>query len=157
MQLGMGDYYSLSSGGYTKHANVEVIGVDSLEPYPQTPSYSEHDIKPSVIKEEEEMEYDMHGSMEAGEQGSKLYSTTRFKDREEVTSLYTNGEHSETDRSQLVHSLIDNPKSNHKGLKKRLRELQKNNVTSQSQDSCPDDSHLYLELQKEKKLRMDLE
>lgn len=34
MHLGIGDYYSLTPNGYTKHTNVEVIGVDSRQPYP---------------------------------------------------------------------------------------------------------------------------
>lgn len=36
MNLGKGDYYSISSSGYKKHPNVEVIGVDSRQPYSQT-------------------------------------------------------------------------------------------------------------------------
>lgn len=68
------------------------------------------------------MEYDMQDSqsLEANKQ--------------EVNSLYAKG-----DRYNLAHSCIDNNKSGNKGgLRRRLHEMQKNNVTSQSQDSNGD-------------------
>lgn len=33
MNIGAGDYYSVSNKGYTKHPNVEIIGIEN---YPQT-------------------------------------------------------------------------------------------------------------------------
>ena len=60
--------------------------------------------------------------------------------------------------NHLTHSCVGNGGKQKGILRKRLHELQKNNVTSQSQDSyCENDKNLYIELEKEKKLRIDLE
>jgi hypothetical protein len=42
MNIGTGDYYSIDGSGYTKYANVEVIGIDPR----QTNSYKTHPESP---------------------------------------------------------------------------------------------------------------
>lgn len=101
------------------------------------------------------MEYETHEpqSAETNLTPNRLYNTSQLNDKEEVNSMYID-ERSEMDRSHLIYSCIANNDSNKKtNLRKRLDMMQKNNVKSQSQDSM-DDKNLYIELEKEKKLRV---
>ena len=66
------------------------------------------------------MEYDMNGSqtLQVAPNNSKLYNTTRLKQREEAVSQYVD-EESDGEKKNVTHSLIANNRKN-KGLKKRL-------------------------------------
>lgn len=105
------------------------------------------------------MDYDLHQHQleKVNYNAAELYRTQRLKDMEEVNSMYID-EKSERDSNQLIYSCIANGNAKTKrSIKYRLDQLQKNNLTSQSQDSGGDDKNIYIELEKEKKLRVELE
>jgi hypothetical protein len=61
MNIGSGDYYSVSNRGYLKHPNVEVIGIETY-PNPKshpTPNHSnDREFEDKSVIKEEDMEYD---------------------------------------------------------------------------------------------------